>query len=283
MSGKRSFLEGWLAFWASFRYMRQRGMKGWILVFSLTTVLGWCGIAFAWWYSLTHLRDIILESPSLGTMNSSAIDADAFTWSGIRELSRIVFSQGLASLIQILFAVAGVFLNLKITKFLVLAILGPLIAMLSERASSGGKESQPSSWNWGGFLHGFVRGAKSALLMFLVEIGLGIIIGLGSFLVSMLLPFLAPFLLVLVPLAFGVLGSWFYGAAMFDCIWERRGLGSRAGLKASRELGSAVVGLGFPLYIFMTIPFLAFPLGLILGPVGGAVGAVLLDESEPNG
>ena len=97
-------------------------MKGWILVFSLTTVLGWCGIAFAWWYSLTHLRDIILESPSLGTMNSSAIDADAFTWSGIRELSRIVFSQGLASLIQILFAVAGVFLNLKITKFLVLAI-----------------------------------------------------------------------------------------------------------------------------------------------------------------
>ena len=81
-------------------------MKGWILVFSLTTVLGWCGIAFAWWYSLTHLRDIILESPSLGTMNSSAIDADAFTWSGIRELSRIVFSQRLASLIQILFAVA---------------------------------------------------------------------------------------------------------------------------------------------------------------------------------
>jgi hypothetical protein len=67
---------------------------------------------------------------------------------------------------------------------------------------------------------------------------------------------------------------------MFDCIWERQGLGSRDGLRATRKYGIAVTGLGLPLYLLMTIPFLAFPLGLILGPVGGAVGAVILTSES---
>jgi len=34
--------------------------------------------------------------------------------------------------------------------------------------------------------------------------------------------------------------------------------------------------------LFMTIPFLAFPLGLVFGPIGGAVGAVLIHKASLN-
>lgn len=237
-------------------------------------------MAFGWWYSMSMVRDAILESPFLEAWKSEVSPPDGNLLSTIKNVLHIALSQGITSLLNLLFALITFLLNLKITKFIVLAVLGPLIAMLSERADAEFQVQLASTWRWESFTHGLVRGAKSASLMFMVEMSLGAVIGTGSFFISLLLPFLAPFLAILTPLAFVLIGSWFYGAAMFDCIWERQGLGSRDGLRATRKYGIAVTGLGLPLYLLMTIPFLAFPLGLILGPIGGAVGAVILTSES---
>ena len=280
MSIKQTFLDGWRAFWASFRFIRQREMKGWFVAFAIAAVLTWACMAFGWWYSLSMVRNALLESPLLEVWDADTSTSDATLWSTIESVLRAWLSTGTASLLHLLFALAAFLFNLKITKFIVLAVLGPLIAMLSERADAEFNALAASTWRWESFARGLLRGAKSATLMFLVEMSLGTIVGLGSFLMSLLLPFSAPLLALLTPLAFILIGSWFYGAAMFDCIWERQGMGSRDGLRATRKYGIAVTVLGLPLYLCMTIPFLAFPLGLIFGPIGGAVGAVILNSKK---
>jgi hypothetical protein len=275
-------MEGWRAFWMSFRFMQQHGMKSWILFFAIAAVVAWGGMACAWWYSLGLLREAILESSYLEIWQSSAVTADGSFWSRSTGLLKHIIARGLGPVLQILFAALALLLNMKVTKFFVLAVLGPLIAMLSERAAAVKDDDSESSWSWKLFLKGTIRGVKSAMLLFLVELSLTGILGIGSFLVALFIPPLAPLVAVLSSLLFVALGSWFYGAAMFDCIWERYGLGSREGLRSSRSLGSAPMGLGFPLYLFMTIPFLAFPLGLVFGPIGGAVGAVLIHKASLN-
>jgi hypothetical protein len=275
-------MEGWRAFWMSFRFMQQHGMKSWILFFAIAAMVAWGGMACAWWYSLGLLREAILESSYLEIWQSSAVTADGSFWSRSTGLLKHIIARGLGPVLQILFAALALLLNMKVTKFFVLAVLGPLIAMLSERAAAVKDDDSESSWSWKLFLKGTIRGVKSAMLLFLVELSLTGILGIGSFLVALFIPPLAPLVAVLSSLLFVALGSWFYGAAMFDCIWERYGLGSREGLRSSRSLGSAPMGLGFPLYLFMTIPFLAFPLGLVFGPIGGAVGAVLIHKASLN-
>lgn len=278
MRTRKSFLEGWRAFWSSFQFIRQRGLKGWYIAFALTTFFVWACVAFVWWCSLTQLRDALLASAWLEAWRSSASPADVTPWAMFLGVVKIGIAQGLKSIAHVLFAVATLFLNLKVTKFLVLACLGPLIAMLSERASQELNQGSSKAWSWELMMRGLVRGAKSAMLMFIVEVGLGMILTTVGVLVAAVLPFLAPFIAALLPILFLSVGSWFYGAAMFDCIWERQGLGSRKGLQRTWGLGGSVVGLGLPLYVFMTIPFLALPFGLILGPIGGGVGAVLIEE-----
>ena len=282
MRGKPTLMEGWRAFWMSFRFLQQHGRKSWIFFFAIAAVVAWGGMACAWWYSLGLLREAILESSFLEIWESAAATTDGSLWSRGTRLLKLIIARGLGPVLRILFAALAFFLNMKVTKFFVLAVLGPLISMLSERAAAvEGANSEPS-WNGELFFKGMIRGVKSAALLFLVEVSLGGILGIGSFLVLLFVPFLAPLVAVLSPFLFVALGSWFYGAAMFDCIWERHGMGSRDGLRASRSFGTAPMGLGFPIYLFMTIPFLAFPLGLILGPIGGAVGAVLIHKSSSN-
>ena len=282
MRGKPTLMEGWRAFWMSFRFLQQHGMRSWIFFFAIAAVVAWGGMACAWWYSLGLLREAILELSFLEIWESAAATPDGSLWSRGTRLLKLIVARGLGPVLRILFAALAFFLNMKVTKFFVLAVLGPLISMLSERAAAvEGANSEPS-WNGELFFKGMIRGVKSAALLFLVEVSLGGILGIGSFLVLLFVPFLAPLVAVLSPFLFVALGSWFYGAAMFDCIWERHGMGSRDGLRASRSFGTAPMGLGFPIYLFMTIPFLAFPLGLILGPIGGAVGAVLIHKSSSN-
>lgn len=258
-------------------------MRGWGLAFAITIMIVWGGVALAWWHSLTQLRDVIWEASELEKWPITSLESEIPFWSMVQEYAKMGLSSGLRSLSHILVALFVFALNLKVTKYIVLASLGPLIAMLSEKASSCLQSTEVKQDGWRMIMKGLVRGAKSALLMFSVELGVGAALVSLSFFISVILPFLAPVLAVLLPIALLATGSWFYGAAMFDCIWERKGLSSREGLARSRMMGASVIGLGLPIYLLMSIPFLALPFGLIVGPIGGAVGAVLIEARLPQG
>jgi hypothetical protein len=70
-------------------------------------------------------------------------------------------------------------------------------------------------------------------------------------------------------------GAWAYGAAMLDYVWEREGLGAKAGLARSvKQLGVAL-GVGVPFSIWMSVPVVAWTLGPLMGGMGAATVAVL--------
>jgi hypothetical protein len=281
MASQISIGTGLMAFWSSFRFMRVNNMRGWGMAFAITIMIVWAGVAFAWWHSLTQLRDTIWEASELEQWRIISEESEIPFWSLVQEYLKMGLSSGLNSLSHLLVALFVFALNLKVTKYIVLASLGPLIALLSEKASSRLKSSGEEQVGLRMMVKGLVRGVKSALLMFTVELGVGAALVSLSFLISVILPFFAPVLAFLLPLALVATGSWFYGAAMFDCIWERKGLSGREGLVCSRRIGTSVLGLGLPIYLLMTLPFLALPIGLIVGPIGGAVGAVLIEARLP--
>ena len=257
-------------------------MRGWGVAFAVTIVIVWGGVAFAWWHSLTQLRDAIWEASELERWRIISVESKIPFWSMVQEYFKLGLSSGLKSLSHLLVAFFVFALNLKVTKYIVLASLGPLVSMLSEKASSCFQSTEVEQDGWRIIVKGLVRGAKSALLMFSVELGVGAALVSLSFFISVILPFLAPVLAFLLPLALLATGSWFYGAAMFDCIWERKGLSGREGLARSRMMGASLIGLGLPIYLLMSVPFLALPFGLIVGPIGGAVGAVLIEARLPQ-
>lgn len=283
MASQNAIGIGLRAFWSSFRFMRVNNMRGWGVAFAITIMIVWGGVAFAWWHSLTQLRDAIWEASELERWRITSVELEIPFWSMLQEDLKMGLSSGLKSLSHLLVALLVFVLNLKVTKYIVLASLGPLIALLSEKASSCLQSTGEEQVGWRMILKGLVRGAKSALLMFSVELGVGAALVSLSFFISVILPFLAPVLAFLLPLALIATGSWFYGAAMFDCIWERKGLSGRQGLACSRRVGTSVIGLGLPIYLLMSVPFLALPVGLIVGPIGGAVGAVLIEARLPQG
>lgn len=201
---------------------------------------------------------------------SDAWPEEATWW----EQAKWLFAQAGDAALQVVAYVALFWLKIKLTKYLVLAFLGPVMAWASERAEAGvtGDERALSVRL---MVREFVRGVRSAVLLFFVELGFGAVLFALSLLVTL---FAGPVAVVLSP-AFAVLsflmGAWFYGASTFDFIWERRGLGARKGLSASWGMRGRVLGVGLPFQVWMAVPVLSWFVAPIFAPVTCAVAAVL--------
>jgi CysZ protein len=191
-----------------------------------------------------------------------------------RQFEWVVASAGEYALQVIAFA-ALFWVKIKLTKYLVIAFLGPVMAWASERAESGisGRERV---FNWKQQMRELVRGARSATLLFAIEFSLGLLLFGLSVLATL---FSGPFSLILSPVFLVIsfsMGAWFYGASVFDFIWERRGMGARKGLRASWGVRGKVLGVGIPFQLWMMVPVLSWFIAPIFAPVTCAVAAVLV-------
>ncbi len=205
-------------------------------------------------------------------------------WSGMSEAwpeeatwwaqAKWLLAQASDAALQVVAYVALFWMKIKLTKYLVLAFLGPVMAWASERAEAGvtGNEREVSARL---MVREFVRGLRSAILLFFVELGFGALLFVLSLLVTL---FAGPVAVVLSPAFAGVsflMGAWFYGASTFDFIWERRGLGARKGLRASWKMRGRVLGVGLPFQVWMAVPVLSWFIAPIFAPATCAVAAVL--------
>ena len=106
--------------------------------------------------------------------------------------------------------------KLKLTKYIVLVVMGPLFAAVSEavEAQIHGHTVPFSLRRW---IRDTLRGMRSAVWLALFEwttVALLWVVGL-------LVPVLSPFTLTLAWLV----GAWAYGASVMDYVWERQGKG----------------------------------------------------------
>lgn len=166
-------------------------------------------------------------------------------------------------------------IKVKITKYIVLVVMGPLFAMVSEAAERElGRPLSPfrlSVW-----LKEMVRGVRSAALMATVEFSVMVVAwGLG-----LAFPVVSPATLVISWLV----GAWIYGASVMDYVWERRGLGAREGFRQSLRRPSISLGVGIPFSLWMSVPILAWTIGPMIGGLLATIAAaVAIDDRDKSG
>ena len=162
--------------------------------------------------------------------------------------------------------------KLKLTKYIVLVVMGPLFAAVSEavEAQIHGHTVPFSLRRW---IRDTLRGMRSAVWLALFEWTTVALL----WLVGLLVPVLSPFTLTLAWLV----GAWAYGASVMDYVWERQGKGALSGWRSSLRRMDVALACGVPFSLWMSIPVLAWTVGPLMGGMGAtAAASVALTDWE---
>jgi len=155
-------------------------------------------------------------------------------------------------------------------KYIVLILLSPLFAYLSERT-----EEMISGvyypFNFNQFLKDVLRGIGIALRNMLLETLLIIAGGIVGFFI----PLLSPLILVILFLV----NSYFMAFNFFDYVVERKKMGVSKSVRYMRSNMATLLGFGVAYNIVAWFPLLDW----IIAPLSAASGAVLADADLPPG
>lgn len=190
--------------------------------------------------------------------------ADASFWASIKE-----FVNGVrVGVTTVLLQVAILYILFKVNKYLVLILLSPLLAYASERTEEI-LTGRTYPFSWGQLVKDALRGALIALRNAFLELGITI----GLWVLTLLVPILAPLTAVLL----FVVSSYFYGFSMVDYVFERRRLRIGESVRAVNERLGIVLANGALFSLVMKLPFF----GVMFGPALSAIGAsIALVEHE---
>jgi hypothetical protein len=163
-------------------------------------------------------------------------------------------------------------IQFKITKFIVLFFLSPVFALYAELVAQKAGVDRPAEK---GLAWSMWRGIKSASLLIAMELMISFILFLMLGVMPLVFPPLTLFAWGALPILSAAVSAWFYGAALLDLSWDRNGFGVRDSLRASIRHSGAVLALGLPFFGAMGIPAIGWLTGPVLGGLMGTVGAVL--------
>ena len=166
-------------------------------------------------------------------------------------------------------------LKVKLMKYLVLIFLGPVMAMLSELTEQK-TTGVIRPFSFGIFLREVFRGIRTSLLYLFIELCLAIFLLIVALFVGFMFPVLLPVIAPLELLIAFVMGTFFYGAASMDYVWEREGVSAFESIRMAFKSRHLAVGLGIVFSVLMAIPIVSFTLAPILAPAITAVGASLV-------
>ncbi len=244
------------------------GFNGYLAAFgfAMRNGLGWVFLIPALlWVVLFYGLFALLEGPAdqlsdrlaalLSLPDDSGSDATS-AWNTV-----LVFVQGAWELFTlILLRVAIAYVLYKVNKYLVLILLSPLLAYVSERTEEI-LTGNTFPFSWAQVLKDAFRGSLIALRNGSLEL----LLSIGIWAITLLVPLVAPISFILL----FTLSSYFYGFSMFDYVFERRRMRIGDSVRAVNDRVGAVVSNGALFSLLMKIPLF----GVMLGPPLGAIGA----------
>lgn len=160
------------------------------------------------------------------------------------------------------------FIFLTLNKYLLLILLSPLMAILSEKTETilTGKEYP---FEFVQFMKDVLRGVALALRNMCLEFGF---IFLSLFVIWI------PVLGWLCPLFLFVLSCYFYGFSMIDYTNERRKLTISQSIVYVKQHKGLAMGNGFVFCLLFALPYIGVIFASLLGPVAASV--ALLEENK---
>lgn len=202
------------------------------------------------------IANALVESAENYLMN--IISPETF-WAPLRKILQFVIHLGLHLILYFVF--------LTINKYLLLIVLSPLMAAISEKTETI-LTGKTYAFQFSNLIRDLYRGAAIALRNMCIEFGC---IFLSLFIIWI------PIIGWLCPLFLFILSCYFYGFSMIDYTNERRGLATSHSIVYVKRHKGLAIGNGFILLLLFAIPYIGLFLAAILGPVSATI-AVL--ESE---
>ena len=162
------------------------------------------------------------------------------------------------------------YLYLKFNKYLVLILMSPIMALLSEKTEEV-LTGNVYPFEWGQFMNDIWRGILIALRNMLFEIGIILVVWLVGLGLGVIFP---PIMLIYTPLSaifLFIVGAYFYGFSTMDYTNERRRLGISESVGFIRKNRWLAISNGMIFTVWLYIPII----GPIIAPITCTAGVTL--------
>ncbi len=195
----------------------------------------------------------------------------SFFWS-IVETMKGWYNDGYTAILSFVVRIMMWILLFVVGKYLLLASLSPVLALLSEKSEEilTGKRIP---FHVGQFIKDVGRGVLVALRNLFAELGMLTLLWITTFII----PILAPLTLILAFL----ISSFYYGFSMIDYINERDKKGLRESFQFMRDHRGLSIALGVGIAAGMAIPLIGFIIASFVS-ILGAVAAVIAIKTPPQ-
>lgn len=265
-----TFFSAFRAHIDAFRWIRSRNHRAWY-VYAAGISVGLIALNY-WGAQILHgwvefqLNEFLNGWTTIATADDSLY---VRMQSAARDLFLLSF--------DVVFWILTFWLKLKITKYLVLACVGPLMSWVSEQAECEIRGVQ-YDFRLRFWIRDFARSMAVAFICFAIETSMSFLMLAFIGISWLLIPLAAPVVTVVLGIAAALLSAFFYGLSVFDPIWERRGFGLRMRIRQSVTMKASVLGAGLPFHLWMSIPYLSAIISPIMAPVLCSVAAVLISD-----
>lgn len=254
----QGFIKGFSNSFKSFDVLFNKGLWPFLLYPLVIWVLTW----------LLTLAGITVLADWFVNWSSQALEFDKIPDSGhwlsfAKPFLTGYFSVFIFWIVKILFwFISGTF-----SKYILLIVLSPLFALLSEIADEK-LTGQKFPFSFPQLMKDIVRGTMISLRNMMIEFGFII----GCFLVTLFFP---PLVIVTTP--FLLIVSWYFtGFSLMDYNTERYRYNVRDSVRFIRANKGLVIGIGCVYWLFMSIPtFAGDIIGLTFGPAIASLGATV--------
>jgi CysZ protein len=232
----------------------------WFFIFPIVIniILFWSGIEVLDWIT-TYLKNLIFDSSGLNNAAFFGSSVLKFLTSGI---------------IWLLFKIIFFFLFTYIGGYLVLILMSPILAIISEKTDKilTGKNYPFSAEQT---MRDMVRGIILAIRNMSIEIGI-----ILFFFILTLLPIIGWLIAIISPIILFFISSYFYGFSFLDYSNERykRNIKQSVTLIYSRK--GVAIGNGVVFSIFLLVPFLGTTLAGFISIISVVAATISMNEVE---
>ena len=262
-----------LASWPrAFGYMRQSGLLRHHLaapmVLAMLTWAGWAltsGLTGFLQENLNRALTRIGLNPDTVSDSPDAWWTDVVLW-GATQLDWMI---EWATVLLVLW------IKLKLTKYVLLTLMAPFMSAVA--AAVRQRETGHSlPFSLGQLFRDLMRGVRTASVLLAAELALTLALALAGFWMTV---FAAPLAVLLSPvllLAGWAIGAYFYGAAVFDAVYEQSGLSWASSLRQGWADRGRLLGIGTVFSLLLATPYLGVVLAALIGPIPCTVAAARL-------
>lgn len=247
------FIIGWRAFGVAHKYVIHHKMWKYLLLPGIFHLILLIGITVLAWKLSDNITDFI------------------FSWLGIERINENAqwLKTTLHYLLLFTIRIAFIMLYLSIYKYIVLFIMAPIFAYVSEITEEK-LTGKTFPFNLGRFIKDVLRGMLVALRNMSIEAIWLLFLFIFSFI---------PVIGLLSVLIIFIIQSYFYGFSMIDYYHERHQYSIKDGIKYVRRHKGLAIGIGAAFHLMMLIPIV----GWIAAPVYASMaGTIAIHKLEEN-